>query len=252
MRRIAIAIALTLGCGASPPPIVTPEPADVAPPSNPDPDGDGLIEAHDVCPCEAEDVDGFEDGDGCPELDNDRDRIVDACDLCPDEPETFNGRCDEDGCPDRSHICIEQSRIQIMEYVFFARRSSSLQPVSTPILEALAATLNGNPQLTLVALIGEADPHEPRRQGLALARAQAVLEAMVARGVIRERLVAEADPAPVHEPSEPPEQWRRVRFVIRTIDSQPYDESAPVDGGCGSPRACEVPVCTPPVPVHAC
>ncbi len=65
-----------------------------------DPDGDGLIAPADECPDEAEDVDGFEDDDGCPELDNDGDRIADSDDECDDEAEDMDGFEDENGCPD--------------------------------------------------------------------------------------------------------------------------------------------------------
>jgi OmpA-OmpF porin, OOP family len=98
-----------------------------------DRDHDGIPDDADKCPDEPEDMDGFEDFDGCPDLDDDGDGIpdkVDACprergepstdptrngcpsadrdgdtydnevDACPDQPETFNGVKDEDGCPD--------------------------------------------------------------------------------------------------------------------------------------------------------
>ncbi|MCB0742947.1 MAG: OmpA family protein [Ignavibacteriae bacterium] len=65
-----------------------------------DNDGDGIIDSKDKCPNEAEDFDGFEDKDGCPEFDNDGDGILDVNDKCPDEKEDFDGFQDEDGCPD--------------------------------------------------------------------------------------------------------------------------------------------------------
>ena len=65
-----------------------------------DNDGDGIIDSADECPKEAEDVDGFEDADGCPELDNDKDGILDAADQCPVEAEDMDGFEDEDGCPE--------------------------------------------------------------------------------------------------------------------------------------------------------
>jgi OOP family OmpA-OmpF porin len=70
------------------------------PPVAPDPDGDGISGAADKCPNVAEDKDGFEDDDGCPEPDNDKDGIPDASDKCPNQPETVNGIDDEDGCPE--------------------------------------------------------------------------------------------------------------------------------------------------------
>ena len=63
-------------------------------------DHDGIPDDVDKCPTVAEDFDGFEDHDGCPEDDNDGDRIPDSKDLCPNEPETINGFQDADGCPD--------------------------------------------------------------------------------------------------------------------------------------------------------
>src|SRR2546421_2685066 len=47
-------------------------------PPNPDPDGDGIVGVADKCPLVAEDKDGFEDDDGCPDPDNDKDGIPDA------------------------------------------------------------------------------------------------------------------------------------------------------------------------------
>ncbi len=65
-----------------------------------DNDGDGVPDIDDKCPDLAEDFDGFEDQDGCPDLDNDQDGIPDVDDRCPNEPEDFDGDQDEDGCPD--------------------------------------------------------------------------------------------------------------------------------------------------------
>jgi OmpA-OmpF porin, OOP family len=65
-----------------------------------DRDGDGIKDDIDQCPDAAEDVDGFEDGDGCPDLDNDRDGLDDEDDKCPDTPEDRDGFEDNDGCPD--------------------------------------------------------------------------------------------------------------------------------------------------------
>ena len=66
----------------------------------PDADGDGIPDAVDQCPNEPEDEDGFQDEDGCPDLDNDGDGIPDADDKCPNEAEDIDGFEDDDGCPD--------------------------------------------------------------------------------------------------------------------------------------------------------
>ncbi|HSK05849.1 MAG TPA: OmpA family protein, partial [Kofleriaceae bacterium] len=67
---------------------------------DPDNDGDGIPDALDRCPIEAEDVDGFEDADGCVDKDNDGDGIPDALDKCPMEAEDADLFDDTDGCPD--------------------------------------------------------------------------------------------------------------------------------------------------------
>ena len=69
-----------------------------------DNDGDGIPDAQDKCPNCPEDKDGFQDADGCPDLDNDHDGIPDAQDKCPNEPETINGIQDDDGCPDTGGV----------------------------------------------------------------------------------------------------------------------------------------------------
>jgi outer membrane protein OmpA-like peptidoglycan-associated protein len=66
----------------------------------PDVDHDGIIDRLDKCPTDPEDKDGFQDEDGCPELDNDGDGVVDASDKCPMDPEDRDQFEDEDGCPE--------------------------------------------------------------------------------------------------------------------------------------------------------
>lgn len=65
-----------------------------------DNDGDGIPDRDDLAPNLPEDLDGFEDRDGRPDLDNDGDGIRDADDDCPNEAEDFDGDRDTDGCPD--------------------------------------------------------------------------------------------------------------------------------------------------------
>jgi len=65
-----------------------------------DQDGDGIVDREDQCRSQPEDIDGFEDGDGCPDTDNDKDGIVDSLDRCPIDPEDKDGFEDTDGCPD--------------------------------------------------------------------------------------------------------------------------------------------------------
>ena len=67
---------------------------------DPDNDGDGVADGADKCPLEAEDHDGYQDEDGCPDPDNDGDAINDTADHCPNEAEDKDSFQDEDGCPD--------------------------------------------------------------------------------------------------------------------------------------------------------
>lgn len=78
---------------------------------DPDNDGDGLPDTADKCPDQAEDQDGWKDDDGCPEPDNDGDGVLDLDDHCRDVPghKEFDG-CpapdrDEDGTPDKTDLC---------------------------------------------------------------------------------------------------------------------------------------------------
>jgi len=86
------------------------------PPSMLDDDGDGLPNVRDKCPQKPEDKDGFEDGDGCPDLDNDKDGIPDEHDKCKNQPEDKDGYQDSDGCPDPDNdgdgVCDKNAAIQ--------------------------------------------------------------------------------------------------------------------------------------------
>jgi outer membrane protein OmpA-like peptidoglycan-associated protein len=65
-----------------------------------DSDDDLISDRDDKCPSAPEDLDGFEDQDGCPDFDNDKDNVSDSLDKCPNVPEDLDGINDDDGCPD--------------------------------------------------------------------------------------------------------------------------------------------------------
>ena len=69
-------------------------------PEDQDWDGDGIMDSKDQCVVDPEDMDGYLDDDGCPEKDNDADGIFDVSDQCPNDPEDPDGFQDGDGCPD--------------------------------------------------------------------------------------------------------------------------------------------------------
>jgi outer membrane protein OmpA-like peptidoglycan-associated protein len=66
-------------------------------------DPDTIVATGDRCSSSAEDVDGYQDADGCPDPDNDGDGVLDVDDACPNQPEDLDGFDDSDGCPDRDN-----------------------------------------------------------------------------------------------------------------------------------------------------
>jgi outer membrane protein OmpA-like peptidoglycan-associated protein len=177
-----------------------------------DDDGDGVFD--DRCPDEPEDLDGFEDTDGCPDQDHDGDGIADLDDVCPEDPELYNGLEDIDGCPDRGQVMISESQLRILEAIHFAEGSAEIGASSRPILDAVAATLVGNPQLARVEVQGHADAREESPWRLSAERAAAVLVALTERGVDASRLVALplGDSRPLVNGSDA--RNRRVSFEI--------------------------------------
>ena len=161
-------------------------------------------------------------------MDADGDRIVEG-DACPDEPEVYNGTDDEDGCPDRPprEACMWNDYLRILVRVYFEQGSSQIATASDPIVAALAETLQHNPHITLVAVVGGTDAAED--PGVAEARALAVREALVAAGVDAARLEAHGRGAQ-HARGEP-ESDRAVWFVIWAVaETDPLPRSYDVPG----------------------
>jgi OOP family OmpA-OmpF porin len=192
-----------------------------------DNDADGIPDKDDLCPDQPEDFDGFQDDDGCPDLDNDSDRILDVDDACPNEPETYNGKEDEDGCPDKGLVIVEDTQITILEKIYFETDSAVIQARSFPLLDAVAATLNSSPQITLVEIQGHADERGSDKYNIKLTRARAasVMNALIERGVLKGRLrsAGYGERCPV-DPKHNADAWeknRRVEFKIIETDAGP-------------------------------
>jgi len=190
---------------------------------DPDNDRDGILDGDDLCPNDPEDRDNFEDEDGCPDLDNDHDRILDVDDRCPNDPESYNGFEDEDGCPDRGSVVIEENQLIILDKIYFATDSAEILAKSFPIVDAVAATLIGNPQITLIEIQGHADERGADDYNIRLTadRAASVRQALAQRGVDmgRTRSAGYGERCPIDE-NHNAEAWemnRRVEFkIIRT------------------------------------
>jgi len=201
-----------------------------------DNDKDGIPDTSDQCPDDAEDRDNFEDADGCPDPDNDKDQIPDAKDKCPNDPETYNGYQDQDGCPDKGKVIIEGNEILILEKVQFETNSARILPQSNEILDAVAATLKGHPEFTLVEIAGHADERASDEHNLKLtkARAASVMDALRTRGLAASRMISQGygEYCPLDNATNPVawEKNRRVEFkVVKTED-----------GDTGVSRGCPV------------
>jgi outer membrane protein OmpA-like peptidoglycan-associated protein len=194
---------------------------------DPDNDGDGIPDEQDLCPNDPEDFDGFEDEDGCPDVDNDGDRILDVDDACPNDPETYNGHEDEDGCPDKGLVIVEDTQITILEKIYFETDSAIIKKRSFALLDAVAATLNASPQITLVEIQGHADERGSDKYNIKLTRARAasVMNALIQRGVIKDRLrsggYGERCPVDRKHNANAWEKNRRVEFKIIETDAGP-------------------------------
>jgi len=188
---------------------------------DPDNDKDGILDVDDLCPNDPEDVDGFEDKDGCPDPDNDKDRILDKDDKCPNEPETYNGFEDEDGCPDKGRVIVRRGKLEILDKIYFETDKAIIKPISYPILDAIAATLKGNPEILLIEVQGHADERgdDDYNMRLTEARSQAVRTYLSDKGVEPGRLDAhgygETRPVCGGHNEDCWSQNRRVEFVIQ-------------------------------------
>jgi outer membrane protein OmpA-like peptidoglycan-associated protein len=192
---------------------------------DPDNDQDTILDVDDLCPNDPEDPDGFEDINGCPDPDNDADRILDVDDSCPNDPETYNGFEDEDGCPDKGKVEIKGSEIVIMEKVYFETDSAEIKPESFDILDAVAATIVGNPQIVRVQVAGHADERASNDYNIQLTheRAASVVKYLTDKGVESERLSAagygEECPVDKGHNAKAWDKNRRVEFkILETTD----------------------------------
>ncbi|MBW2261495.1 MAG: OmpA family protein [Deltaproteobacteria bacterium] len=192
---------------------------------DPDNDMDGILDVDDLCPDDPEDPDGWEDINGCPDPDNDADRILDVDDDCPNDPEIYNGFEDENGCPDAWIVKYGPGGIDIFEKILFETDSAEIKTESHALLDAVAATIKGNPQIVHVQVQGHADERAPNDYNiqLTLERATAVVKHLVDAGVPDEVLSAagygEECPLNAAHGKKAWDENRRVEFrVLETTD----------------------------------
>jgi OOP family OmpA-OmpF porin len=185
-----------------------------------DNDQDGIPDRLDLCPNDPEDKDNFEDEDGCPDPDNDHDRILDVNDKCPNEPETYNGFEDEDGCPDKGMVVVQRGKLEILDKIYFETDKDVIMERSFPLLDAIAATIKGHPEIALIEVQGHADERGDDEHNLDLTdrRAHAVMRALEDRNVelgrLRARGYGETRPVCTQHNEDCWSKNRRVEFII--------------------------------------
>jgi outer membrane protein OmpA-like peptidoglycan-associated protein len=98
--------------------------------------------------------------------------------------------------PPRRHVVVTDTTCEILQPLAFARGSVELDVGSEATLAAIAKTLDANPSLRLVAVeadVSLADARElSARHSLAMRRAVAVRDRLIALGVAPARLLARA------------------------------------------------------------
>jgi len=97
----------------------------------------------------------------------------------------------------RGRTVVTDTQVEILDPIRFLTGSATIDPRSTPILDAIATTMTGNPSIQLVAVHAYGADALVQFQGrIGAERAQAIVEQLVARGVARTRLVAQGEAAP--------------------------------------------------------
>jgi outer membrane protein OmpA-like peptidoglycan-associated protein len=181
-----------------------------------DRDSDGIVDEKDACP----DIKGVANVDpkknGCPS-DRDDDQIIDENDACPNEKGNPDPDPKRNGCP---IVHVTEQEIVILEQVQFDFNKAVIKKVSFPLLDKVAAVFKQYSEIKLVEVQGHTDsvgsPVHNRR--LSQRRAEAVVEALVARGVLNAKVTAKGygPDVPIGENAteEGRKVNRRVQFKI--------------------------------------
>lgn len=193
-----------------------------------DRDGDKIPDVVDKCKDQAETFDGFDDTDGCPELDGDADGVTFAKDLCPGEP--IRPEQDprySDGCPKVAEFAGD--RIVITEAIFFREARSELLPSAEPILQAVSDIMGAHPELRYFLVEGHTNANGGDSYNLRLsdARAFAVMTWLSQHGVADTRLLSkgfgESRPLVGIDTPDAEAINRRVEFRVISVDELPVD-----------------------------
>lgn len=127
--------------------------------------------------------------------DADGDGIADAADACPNEAEDFDGATDTDGCPEPEAglVALGCRELRVDQPLRFEREGTTLTSSSAQRIEALAELLR-RAEFVRVLVVHERVRHDPRRrEAPPNERANAVRDALVQAGVSPDRVLARVD-----------------------------------------------------------
>jgi outer membrane protein OmpA-like peptidoglycan-associated protein len=208
-----------------------------------DNDKDGLADTSDKCPNEPEDFDGFEDEDGCPDPDNDKDGFLDGDDQCPNDAEVINGNLDYDGCPDEGLIEMIKDRIVLEERVLFDFERSRVKTAAKPVLDAIVKLFGQHPEWEKIRIEGHADARGDAQYNLELSqrRAENVRKEMIGLGipdgVIDAVGFGAEKPRDLREDEEGFRRNRRVEFVVVARGQRAVAAPAPAPAAPAAPSS---------------
>jgi len=95
----------------------------------------------------------------------------------------------------RSRRVVTSTSITILDQIAFIGPSSRIDPVSYPMLDAIVATLDGNPSIRVMEVVVSGNDAPARwQQELGDRRAQMIMEHLIHRGADRARLRARGVP----------------------------------------------------------
>jgi hypothetical protein len=191
-----------------------------------DQDGDRVLDGIDRCPDTPPGV--AVNTFGCPpSQDSDRDGVVDAVDRCPGTP--FGNAVTATGCPvAAAGAAADLPRSSDVPWVLpgtaFAPKSSALRSSALVILDTVATVLQIDPGMR-VEIVGHATDGGSQAANLQLsaARAEAVREALLRKGVRPQQLAARGagDTAPLTREAGAAALVRNRRTEIRIVRQQP-------------------------------
>ena len=178
----------------------------------PDADGDGVADAADKCPK----VKGPKENAGCPWPDTDGDSVLDKDDKCPDEKGTVANK----GCPEVTVQALEDVNVEAKS-IYFNSGKATFKTSDVPVrLDAIAVILVQYPDAKFsVEGHTDSDGSEESNQKLSQARANAVRDAIIKRGIPASNVVAvgfgETAPIATNDTKEGKAQNRRTEVKLQ-------------------------------------